>query len=112
MSSNNRSSIDNKSPAGMLTSMTGNVVGLAGMALLGFGALCFIQFLVNAVLLVIPCMVTEKNPWEEFTKIISIQKLIYYAASILIGTLLRKTSGFLCSDDTLRSIDNFFYRRD
>ena len=109
---NSRVSIDNVQPATMIISMIGYIIGLAGMALLGFGSLCFIKILIDAVLLLIPSMVMEKNPFDDLSSTISLHKIIYYAIFVLSGTIYEELSGFLCSQNTLRSIDGFFYKKD
>jgi hypothetical protein len=104
-----RNSIDNIFPATMLVSMIGFVVGLAGMALLGFGSLSFIKLLIDSILVLIPNMVTEKNPWDDLTTMFSLRKIMFHAGFVIAGTFLRRISGFLCSPITLKKIENFFY---
>lgn len=109
--STRNNNLDNISPATMIVSMVGYIVGLAGMALLGFGSLWFVKLLVNCVLIFIPSIVAEKNPWNEMTGILSFQQILFSMFSVVVGAVLRKVSGYLCSQDTLKSIDNFFYHR-
>jgi hypothetical protein len=106
----NTNNLDNTSPATMIASMVGYIVGLAGMDLLGIGSLFFVKLLVDSVLVFIPSIVAEKNPWNELTVIMSLNKIMYSFFSVALGTVLRKVSSYLCSQETLRIIDNFFYR--
>jgi hypothetical protein len=105
-----RTALDNTSPARMFASMVGYVVGLAGMALLGFGSLLFIKLLVDSVLVFIPSIITEQNPLKDLAIVITYQKVMYSICSAVVGTILRKISGYLCVTDTLDRIDAFFYR--
>jgi len=106
-----RLNIDAVSPATMIVSMIGYVIGLAGMALLSFGSLCFIQMLINYVLLLIPSVVNGQNPLTILAKDFSLQQVLYHFVFITVGSILRKLSGYLCAQETLRTIDRFFYHR-
>jgi len=106
-----RTNIDSVSPATMIVSMIGYIIGLAGMALLGFGSLCFMKVLIDGVLVIIPSVVNGQNPLQSFTSGVSFENILYHVAFIAIGIVLRKISGYLCDQNTLRAIDGFFYRR-
>jgi hypothetical protein len=106
-----RKNIDSISPATMICSMVGFTIGLAGMALLGFGSLCFMKILIDSVLLVIPSVVNEKNPLQDLASGIQLQSILFHFIFIAIGTILRKLSGLMCSPDTLEKIDGFFYKK-
>lgn len=112
MSSSSRSSnIDSVSPATMIVSMVGYIIGLAGMALLGFGSLCFMKILIDSILAAIPAVVVGQNPLTALQKDFSLQSILYQFLFIAIGIVLRKLSSFLCDTKTLKSIDSFFYRQ-
>jgi hypothetical protein len=109
--SNNRSVIDSVSPATMIISMVGYIVGLAGMALLGFGSLCFMKILIDAILAAIPAVVVGQNPLLSLQKDFSLQAVLYHFIFIAIGIVLRKLSSYMCAQETIRAVDRFFYRQ-
>ena len=106
-----RQNIDSVTPATMIVSMVGYIIGLAGMSLLGFGSLCFMKVLIDGVLLVIPSVVNGQNPLLALPTGTSLESVLYHFAFIAIGIVLRKISGYLCDPHTLSTIDGFFYRR-
>lgn len=110
-SSASRSNIDSVSPATMIVSMVGYIVGLAGMALLGFGSLCFMKILIDSILAAIPAVVVGKNPLTALQQDFSLQSILYQFIFIAIGVALRKLASFLCDSKTLQTIDSFFYRK-
>ena len=106
-----RQSIDSVTPATMIVSMVGYIIGLAGMALLGFGSLCFMKVLIDGILVIIPSVVNGQNPLRTLSAGTSLESVVYHFVFIAVGTILRKVSGYMCDPNTLRTIDGFFYRR-